>query len=65
MREDYPYMVVPFDKDEEEKAKTKGIPSTFCADIDVAIEVMTRQNKYSNVLWRIKPTEDEVLNWNL
>lgn len=65
MKEDYPYMVVPFDKDEEEKAKTKGIPSTFCADIDVAIDVMTRQNKYSGVLWRIKPTEDEVLNWNL
>ena len=65
MKKDYPYIVVPFDENEKEKANKKGIPSTFCANIDVATDVMTRQNKYSGVLWRIKPTENEVLNWNL
>ncbi len=65
MKKDYPYMVVPLNEDEKEKAMTKGIPDTFCANIDIATDVMTRQNKYSGVLWRIKPTENEVLNWNL
>lgn len=64
-KKDYPYIVVPFDENEKEKANKKGIPNTFCANMHVATGVMTRQNKYSGVLWRIKPTENEVLNWNL
>ncbi len=58
-------MVVPFDKEEEKRAKEKGMSSTFCANMQVAIEVMYRQNKYSGVFWKIKKTEDEKINWNI
>lgn len=64
-KKDYPYIVVPFDENEKEKANKKGIPNTFCASINIAIEVKARQDKYSGVFWRIKRTENEVLDWSL
>lgn len=64
-KKNYPYIVVPLNESEKEKADGKGIKDTFCANIDIATEVKTRLDWYSGVLWRIKQTEDETLNWNI
>lgn len=63
-RTDYPYIVVPLDNEESDKAKRRGITNTFCVDMTTATEVMNRLNKYSGVIWRIKTTTDETFNWN-
>ncbi len=64
-KEDYPYIVVPLDETEKRKAKHRGLPNTFTRTMDSAIEIMERQNKYSGVIWRIKRTEHEVLDWSI
>lgn len=65
-QEDYPFMVVPFDDNEEKRAKAAGIPSTFCNSELGAREVMNRQNKHSGILWKVRPTtENDKLNWKL
>lgn len=64
-RNDYPFMVVPFDKVEEMKANKKGMSKSFTRTMDCAIEIMNRQNKHSGVLWKIKKTENEVPNWSV
>lgn len=65
-QEDYPFMVVPLNENEEKKARAAGIPSTFCISELAAKEVMERQNKYSGILWKVRATtENDKLNWKL
>lgn len=65
MKETHPYMVVPANEVEEAKAKVLGRSGAFYADMKTAQEVLERQNKYSGVLWRIKETEDEEIDWSI
>lgn len=65
MKEDYPYIVVPFDTENEVLAREKGMSNTFCKDLITAEEVQRRQNMYSGIKWIVKETENETLNWNL
>ena len=65
MKDDYPFIVVPLNEEEEAKAKAKdhapGSSSTFCRDMETAQKVMARLNTDSGIRWRIKETEDEEL----
>lgn len=64
--EDYPFMVVPLNENEEKKAKAAGIPSTFCNSELGARKVMNRQNRHSGILWKVRATtENDKLNWEI
>lgn len=65
-QEDYPFMVVPLNENEEKKAKAAGISSTFCNSELRAREVMNRQNRHSGILWKVMATaENDKLNWEI
>lgn len=58
MKKDYPWIVVPYDKNE---AKKRGLSATFCRDRRTAEECCYRMNQHSGIAWYVKETEDEVL----
>ena len=61
MKKDYPWIVVPYDKNE---AKKRGLSATFCRDRRTAEECCYRMNQHSGIAWYVKETEDEVLDWS-
>lgn len=60
MKNDYPWIVVPFYPNE---AKRLGLSATFCRTRRCAEEVVYRLNTHSGTSWYVKETENEVLDW--
>jgi len=62
MKKDFPWIVVPYDKNE---AKKRGLSGTFCRTRKSAEKYCYRLNQHSGISWYVKETEDEVLDWSI